>query len=425
MDEIAATRSSPLNQFGLDVYSACVFDCVQGLMGTPLHMTAGNPAQGDLKTLQRLRRSGRESLMSRSIPTVATAPIEGRSRNTSLDLIRGVAVMGILVMNAVSFGLTEAAYNNISADGMTTWLDWMIGVVGEVFVDQKFMGLFSALFGAGIVLFADRAKAKGQRAVLLSLWRNLLLLLIGLLHSLIWAGDILVVYALAAPILILLRRLKPRTLYVMGALVMMLSPVLAAWAHLNDEAADLFSLVDSFARAIGMMLIGVALYRTGIITGDRSPVFYRRLSTWGLGVGLPLAVAGVVYFAANDFDPSVELVSLIPNTLGTIPIVLGYIGLIVLWNLRSETWVVVRLRAAGRMALTNYLSQSVIGVALLTVLLAEVDLTRSMIAIFVVGVWALQLWWSAAWLDRYRFGPAEWLWRSATYLRWQPLRRRG
>ncbi|MCP4224553.1 MAG: DUF418 domain-containing protein, partial [Actinomycetia bacterium] len=56
-------------------------------------------------------------------------------------------------------------------------------------------------------------------------------------------------------------------------------------------------------------------------------------------------------------------------------------------------------------------------------LLAEVDLTRSMIAIFVVCVWALQLWWSEAWLDRYRFGPAEWLWRSATYLGWQPLRR--
>ncbi|MCP5030932.1 MAG: hypothetical protein GY939_03955, partial [Actinomycetia bacterium] len=71
------------------------------------------------------------------------------SRHTSLDLIRGVAVMGILLMNAVSFGLTDAAYDDISADGMRTWLDWVIGVFGEVFVDQKFMGLFSALFGAG------------------------------------------------------------------------------------------------------------------------------------------------------------------------------------------------------------------------------------------------------------------------------------
>ncbi|MCP4307502.1 MAG: DUF418 domain-containing protein, partial [bacterium] len=174
-----------------------------------------------------------------------------------------------------------------------------------------------------------------------------------------------------------------------------------------------------------MMLIGVGLYRTGIITGDRPKVFYRRLSAWGLAVGLPLAAAAVTYYASRDFDAEVGYIDSILNTVGTIPVVLGYIGLIVQWNLRSETPLVVRLRAAGRMALTNYLSQSVIGVALLTVLLAEVDLTRSMIAIFVVGVWALQLWWSKAWLDRYRFGPAEWLWRSATYLRWQPLRRRG
>ncbi|MCP3938745.1 MAG: DUF418 domain-containing protein, partial [Actinomycetia bacterium] len=333
----------------------------------------------------------------------------------------------------VSFGLTDAAYDNISADGMTTWLDWVIGVFGEVFVDQKFMGLFSALFGAGIVLYADRAEAKGQRAMRISLWRNLLLLFIGLLHSLLWAGDILTVYALAAPILLLLRRLEPRTLYLLGVLIMMISPVSAAWAQTTPApngsdpgsySMDLFTWVDPFARAIGMMLIGVGLYRTGVLTGDRSPSFYRRLSAWGLGVGLPLAALGVVYVAANDFSPDVALVGSIPNTLGTIPVVLGYIGLIVLWNMRAETSLVIRLRAAGRMALTNYLTQSMIGVALLTVLLAEVDLTRSMITVFVVGVWTLQLWWSKAWLDRFRFGPAEWLWRSATNFSWQPLRRR-
>ncbi|MCP3934434.1 MAG: hypothetical protein GY708_03580, partial [Actinomycetia bacterium] len=239
------------------------------------------------------------------------------SRHTSLDLIRGVAVMGILLMNAVSFGLTDAAYDDISADGMRTWLDWVIGVFGEVFVDQKFMGLFSALFGAGIVLYADRAEAKGQRVLLISLWRNLLLLFIGLLHYQLWAGDILTVYALAAPILLLLRRLEPRTLYLLGVMTLMISPVSAAWAQAAPApngadpgpfSVDLFTLVDPFARAIGMMLIGVGLYRTGVFTGDRSPSFYRRLSAWGLGVGLPLAALGVVYVAANDFSPDVALV---------------------------------------------------------------------------------------------------------------------
>ncbi|MCP4958156.1 MAG: DUF418 domain-containing protein [Actinomycetia bacterium] len=366
-------------------------------------------------------------------PAAVAAPTEAPSRHTSLDLIRGVAVMGILVMNAVSFGLIDAAYDNISADGMTTWLDWAIGVAGEVFVDQKFMGLFSALFGAGIVLYADRAEAKGQRAIVMSLWRNVLLLAIGFLHYQLWAGDVLTTYALAAPLLLLLRRLQPRMLYLSGFLIMMLSPVLAAWAQSTVDTngtdfgsfrEDLFYIVDPFARAIAMMLIGVGLYRTGIFTGDRSPSFYRRLSVWGLGVGMPLSALGVVYVAANDFSPDVALVGSIPNTLATIPMVLGYIGLIVLWDARPQTFLVVRLRAAGRMALTNYLTQSMIGVAILTVLLADVDLTRSMIAVFAVGVWALQIWWSKAWLDRYRFGPAEWLWRSATNLSLQPLRQR-
>lgn len=369
------------------------------------------------------------------------APTGDAARNTSLDLIRGIAVLGILVMNAVSFGLADAAYDNISVDGMDTWLDWVVGVAGEIFVDQKFMGLFSALFGAGIVLFADRAEAKGRRPVALSLWRNFLLLIIGLLHTLLWEGDVLVVYALASPFLIMMRRLRPRTLFTIGGLAVLTSPVLAVLAQsgvgpdgaglgslwgvdgpMSDDV-ELFTLADYFLRAVGLMLIGVGLYRTDVITGKRSRDFYRRLAVWGLGIGIPVAGAGVALVAAADFAPSVALVGLIPNTLATIPIVLGYIGLIVLWNMAARSALKVRLEAAGRMALTNYLTQTVLGVSILTVLLADVDLTRSMIAVFVVGVWVLQLWWSKAWLDRFRFGPAEWLWRCATYRRWQPLRR--
>ena len=128
-------------------------------------------------------------------------------RITSLDLIRGVAVLAILLMNVVSFGMGETAYFNISSDGTETWLDWCIAVFGEIFIDQKFMGLFSLLFGAGIVLFADRAEIKGLRPALLSLWRNGILLAIGIVHMIAWEGDILVAYALASPILIALRKL--------------------------------------------------------------------------------------------------------------------------------------------------------------------------------------------------------------------------
>ena len=149
--------------------------------------------------------------------TTHPAPTVSTGRITNLDTVRGVATLGILVMNAVSYGLPEAAYFNLDAAGSDTWLDWIVGVAGEILVDQKTMALFSLLFGAGIVVFADRAEAKGNRPVRLSLWRNLLLLAIGLGHTVLWEGDILVVYALCSPVLLALRKRSPRLLLTLGS----------------------------------------------------------------------------------------------------------------------------------------------------------------------------------------------------------------
>ena len=369
-----------------------------------------------------------------------TGPVAETRRITHLDALRGVAVLGILVMNAVSYGLESAAYFNVSA-GSSTPLDWIIGVAGEILVDQKFMGVFSVLFGAGIVLFADRAAAKGAHAGRLSLWRNLLLLGIGVLHMAVWYGDILIAYAVAAPFLILARRLPPRLLFGVGAVIVLVTPILSVvfqtgidadrwqlgeiWfsAGETSDAIWLFLVLHHFLRALGMMLIGVALYRTGVLSGQRSRTWYRRMAVVGLGVGLPLAALGVLVGALNGFAPNTALLSMIPNTLGTIPASLGWISLIILWNMRAPTALHGRVRALGQMALTNYLTQTVFGVLVLRLALGGVDLTRTGILGFIAAVWALQLWWSQAWLSRFRFGPCEWLWRVATYRRMQPLRR--
>ena len=140
-------------------------------------------------------------------PESSAEPVAESSRITSLDLVRGVAVLGILLMNAVHFKLGRVPYLNLSAGGSESWLDWVVGIGGEILVDQKFMGLFSLLFGAGILLFIERAEARGGRPVLLNLWRNALLLGIGILHSLLGEGDVLIVYAVSALFLIALRRL--------------------------------------------------------------------------------------------------------------------------------------------------------------------------------------------------------------------------
>ena len=362
-------------------------------------------------------------------------------RITNLDTVRGIATLGILVMNAVSYGLPDAAYFNLDAAGSDTWLDWTIGVAGEIFVDQKMMALFSLLFGVGIVVFADRTVAKGRRAWPLSLWRNLLLLVIGILHTLLWEGDILVVYAICAPLIIALRKRRPHTLLVLGSLLVLASAALALFAQssvgaggeglgtywfltgtINDEVG-LVLILDFFFRAVGMMLVGVALFRLDIVQGTRPAGYYRRMARLGLGLGLPLATAGVVWQLVADFDPDVAIASSVPNTVATIPIALGYLGVITLWNQRRETGAHGRIRAVGRMALTNYLTQTIIGVVVLQVVLESSELSRTGIGAFVLAVWLAQVAWSQSWLRRFRFGPFEWAWRVATYRRIQPLRR--
>ena len=377
-------------------------------------------------------------------------PVIGSDRITSLDLIRGVAVLGILLMNAVSFKLGFAPYFNLSAGGSETWLDWAIGVFGEVFVDQKFMGLFSLLFGAGIMLFIERAETRESHPVLLNVWRNVLLLGIGILHMLLWDGDVLMVYALSAFFLVALRKLSPRPLIAIGGLIFLLSALdsLLLQYIANTTKASLAGIWESadasanssspavtdgimeglfptefFLRGLGLILMGAGLYRLGFMNGSMTTKTYKLTAAAGLGFGLPLAVAGVIVTALGDYSQGVAFVGQVPNTLGTIPASLGYMSLIILWDQRGSNWLKRRLMAAGRMALTNYLSQTILGVLILTVLLADIAVNRSGILLFCLVVWILQLWWSQAWLNRFRFGPAEWLWRVATYRRGQRLRR--
>ncbi len=374
---------------------------------------------------------------------MTSGPLATRAaeRITTLDAVRGVAVLGILTMNAVAFGLPAAAYANLDAGGSRTALDWVVGGAGEIFADQKFMGLFSMLFGAGVVLFAERAAAKGRRSVLLSLWRNALLLGIGIVHLSFWEGDVLFAYALCAPVVLALRRLPAKVLLALGggcyvavaviswfvqSSLRSFSSVLIDFWNYGDYYGVIgtWFLTDYFGRALGAMLIGAALYRTGVISGKRTPSFYRRMAAWGLGVGLPLSTAGFALMAATGFDIDWAVAGTIPNTLATVPLCLGYLSLIALWNTARAGGLRQRIRAAGRMALTNYLTQTALGLLVLGALLGDLDLGRSGIAVFVVAVWVVQLWWSKAWLDRFAFGPVEWLWRCATYRRWQPIRAR-
>ncbi len=362
-------------------------------------------------------------------------------RITSLDTIRGVAILGILPMNALTFGLDPAAYFNVSADGIGQPFDWVVGVLTMVLIDQKMMALFSLLFGVGVVIFAERATAKGRRVVSLSLWRFALLLAVGLIHAAVWFGDILVLYSLCAPFVLLLRRLPAPLLLTMGVMLAMIGTVSApffqsavggdpaalgslwfAGGEVKGPTAETWFVLNAAGRALGFMLIGVGLSRLGIVEGERDDAYYRRLARWGLGLGVAVTAVGPVWHIATDWSAAHAITGTIPTGVGTIPMALGYMSVIILWN-RSGSRHLERFRNAGRMALTNYLTQTVIGLVTLGWLFSDVALTRTMIAVWILGVWALQLWWSTWWLERFRYGPLEWAWRCATYRSLMPLRR--
>ena len=255
----------------------------------------------------------------------------------------------------------------------------------------------------------------------------------------------LTAYAISSVFLIALRKLPNWALISLGVVVFSLSIACAllaqniadtTYASLSGlwtpgETSDQEVIVIPFMlgyllRALGLILVGAGLYRAGFMNGGLPARTYRLTAVVGLAVGLPLATAGVIFTAVNDYSREIAFIGQIPNTLGSIPASLGYMSLIILWNNRADNRLKRHLRAVGRMALTNYLTQTLLGVLVLTTLLGDVDsMNRRVVLSFVFAVWALQLWWSQAWLSHFLFGPAEWLWRVATYRSGQPLRRRG
>jgi len=427
----------------------------------------------------RAGRSGRSARAvhqgTRQEPTITTAPtpVTQSERIASLDVLRGLAVLGILIVNMQGFARVPSAYVNPMSglEGFGAAEQWIWATV-YLFADTKFISIFSLLFGAGIAMMSDRAVKRGVSGTGLHYRRQLLLLLIGLLHAyLIWHGDILVSYALCGFILYPLRNLPARALLIIGgAAVAFVVPfwgfagmtipfwpeaerlaLAAEWApspevleaeiaafrgswsdQLPARAPVAFTVQTSaflglfLWRAGGLMLVGMALYKLGVLAARRSAAFYRRMVVIGIGCGLPLSAAGVAYKLHHDFAWETTLFQgALFNYVGSIGIFLGYVGLVMLivksgWLPRVQK----RLAAVGRMALTNYITQSILCAFIFyghgLAMFERVSAPGRMAIVF--AIWALQLIWSSWWLKRHRFGPLEWIWRTASYMQRQHIR---
>ena len=401
----------------------------------------------------------------------APAPVRSQERIVALDVLRGFAVLGILIVNVQSYAMIEAAYLNPLANDKLGGAGLWVWLITYVFFDTKFISIFSTLFGAGMALMAERAASRGASATGVHYRRQFWLLVIGLAHAhLIWYGDILVPYALCGFIFYSLRNLRPARLLVGGFAMVAVSPALfllfglsvpsmppearevlvAGWTpteaaieaeietyrsgwltQLPDRSATAFGMETSVFLLIflwrcgGLMLVGMGLYKLGVLSARSSPTFYRRLASIGLSVGLLLVLLGVLYNARNGYSLEHSMFQgQVFNFVGANGVFLGYIALVML-AVQSGRFAGLqrRLGAVGRMALSNYICQSVIctlifyghGLGLFE------QVGRQGQALLVIAIWTAQLIWSPWWLERFRFGPLEWLWRSLTYMKLQSM----
>jgi uncharacterized protein len=425
------------------------------------------------------------------------SPVRSADRISSLDVIRGVALLGILLMNIVGFGLPYA-YDNPNNAGGADGLNFLTWQITSLFFEGTMRGLFSILFGAGIVLMTSRAEARDPNVAVADIYfrRNLWLIVFGLVNSwlLLFTGDILYRYGVIALFLFVFRNLSPRILIVLGLLVLASTTMkdiywnfeennaqaaaisaqtlldsgeeiseeqqdaIDSWQEKLDDHEVTAEAIDemvtakqggyfaniannaeriiqsqsyllymyTFADAAGMMLIGMALLKLGILNAERSTRFYLAMMAIGYGVGLSVNVYEMNLLVSSNFGYVAVGQSFLTFELGRVPITLGHVGLVMLICRNGWlSWLTSKLAAVGQMALTNYISHSIIcAIVFLGIGFSMYgELQRYQLYYVVFAIWIFQLIISPIWLRHFRFGPLEWLWRSLTYREKQPMRR--
>lgn len=407
-------------------------------------------------------------------------------RHLSLDVLRGFAVMGILLLNIIGFSMPGAAYINPMAWGGTDPANLGVWAINFVLFDGKMRGLFSVLFGASMLLIIQRAEASGQNARSVHLNRMFWLFVIGSAHYIIlWWGDILVPYAICGTIALLFVNKGVRGLLrwavILFTVYFLLSSLMVAgtwWQAAQALAPDadaetiasaqemlaglgkpgseeiatelalyeggwmgIFrdnlstypgSLINTLVLftldTIGMMLLGMAMLKSGFILALWSPEMYRKVAIRGFAIGLIPMIALAVWVAVSGFDPVITFGAFFAFSFPfrVVLTVAWTAGLLLVVARHRHSLLLARVAAAGRAAFSNYLGTSLVMTFVFygwgLGLFGTIDRMTAML--FVVAVWALMLLWSQPWLERFRFGPAEWVWRSLARRKLQPMRLR-
>ena len=410
-------------------------------------------------------------------------PVGGSERVVALDFIRGIAVLGILFANIVALAQpTLAYYWPKGLPGGATDVDRYVWLFQFVLIDGKFRGLFTLLFGAGMILFHERVAARGA-GLSLQPRRLFWLALFGLAHTfLVWTGDILLLFAVSGFAALAMLGWQARTQlrfgvvwFLSGSLLFCIllgsQAAMEGIPRLQEQRPDAYEQVrrgvaeqveeaaeeaavmrdGSYGEVVAyrvadegpglppqlifvalietlpLMLIGMGLYRLGLF---ERRLDHARIRRWGwigvlggaalsLPLGLWVLVAGFpLWLTQFVFNAAAAFLHL--------PMILGLAALLSLWApTASVTWLGSRVTAAGRMAFSNYLGTSLVMMLLFQGWAGGLygEFHRAGLLLFVILGMALMLAWSKPWLARFRYGPLEWLWRCLTYGKRLPLRR--
>jgi uncharacterized protein len=406
-------------------------------------------------------------------------------RVDSLDLLRGVAILGIFLMNTQSMLLPQTAYTNPSVYGDFQGREFWAYVFTNTFADMKFITIFSFLFGAGIMLQGERVASRGMSAVGIHYKRMIILLIFGMIHAFgIWYGDILTTYACCGLLFFPLKRLPAGWLVAVGLVLILVEIPLAVAVmrgniqffplqQISRYHYDLTSGMSDYAETIaytgtwaeefryrarmawdgqtytfvfwtlwrcgGCILVGMGLHRWRFFHGTWGEPAYKALAIFGCGLGWTLTALGITNNADVQWDNNyLWKFGLDFNYIGSLLASLGYMAIGVLVAQRAarvDGWKVVTtllhkglvpIRAVGKMALTNYIFQSVVGTTLAYAHIISPDLrlgfgwfaevTRTQLFPIVLVTWAVQMALSTLWLMHFRQGPLEWLWHKLVYL---------
>lgn len=374
-------------------------------------------------------------------------------RLISMDAMRGCAIFGIFMVNIQFMAMPfEWAADPHYSEGPDVWA-W---AATRTLFEQNFVAIFSMLFGAGLILQMNSAESKGVSFAPLYLRRLAVLMLMGLLHgTLLFEGDILLLYSAVGLVLFLCRKLKANKLLIIGCIPLFIA-VLGAFlldgidmqssdeeaqeqlrVHTDGTIAELlaqrsigfafwmiFSSLWFNWRVLSMLFLGAALMKLGFFE-ERRAGWHKRAALLGLSFGLGLE-ALTTWAAWSDLSGLLSGLTASLHELSSLGLALGYMGVIALLvHSGSLERLIKAVSAVGRLSLSNYILQSVVANLLFTFIgLAWFgERTRWELMGIVCTIYAAQLGLSVLWLRSFRMGPLEWAWRAVTYLRLEPLKR--